>query len=357
MPPRWLKKFIKMLRQITQPKCFPVSVEEARKHQVIDSSDRSNDALLELLIQSATADSEMKTGRVWVECDWAWVPEQVGTGEVIEFPIVPVTKVSLYDLDEAKPDNPVEPVDPEEQQVRNTDEFTDVASEYLRVRYPSPEPLGTPMIGSMEVLKELPKNYRLILTVGYPTEDREEKVEQFDNPVLDTEKCCYSANIARLVFNRPISGVIYVENFRFITRSFGSEIEQVSIQDVRIRDGCVELLFDDGVLNNYEPASVSFAEGAIQDEFGNFVQPFEKIKLPTILIRPETALNLPDPVPTRVVTISKAPMPIKNWILTRVGTLYSQRTEIALRAGKSNDAMFKDEFINNLLNPYQVRFL
>lgn len=347
-----------MLRQITQPKCFPVSVEEARQHQVVDSSDRSNDALLELLIQSATADSEMKTGRVWVECDWEWKPEEIAAGSAVEFPIVPVTSVRMYDLDEKLPDNEEEEGEPDSDVLtkREAPDYTDVAAEYMNVEYPSPEPLGSPMIGSVTPLKPFPENYRIILTVGYPTEEHEEKIEQFDNPVLVLDKCCYTPNLLRLVFNRPVSGEVYVSNFVFRTE-YMEAYAPVVINNVQFRDGCVELLFDDFILTQGKPADVSFAEGAIQDEFGNFVQAFERIKLPEITFYSDSSLNKPEPVPTHMVTTSKAPTPIKNWILTRVGTLYSQRTEIALRAGKSNDAMFKDEFINNLLNPYQVRFL
>lgn len=399
-----------MLRQVSQPKCYPISLAQARKHLAVDSSDRSNDSLINLLIESATADSEMKTGRKWVECDWEWQPCTVSPNYEVEFPIVPVKKVALYDLDEfSRDDEPVEPENPEEPDIpeppeieepeestkrkrikRDNEEedngnseddtppeYTDIANEYIKVNYPSPEPLGSPQIGSMVPLKEFPKNYRLVLTVGYPVKAEIETAEQFDNPVLVPEKTGYSDSLIRLVFNRPVQGNININNFEI---RFDGEI--LTLVNAYFRDGCVELQYtmpdtpppmepeepDEGGENEDNTpeiqglpegakVTVSFFEGAIYDEFQNFVQPIVETQLPEVMIISPEYFELPEPIPKQEVYESLAPSPIKNWILTRVGSLYSQRTEIALRAGKSNDAMFPNEFINNLLNPYIVRFL
>lgn len=394
-----------MLRQVSLPKCFPVSLAQARKHLAVDSSDRSNDMLINLLIESATADSQMKTGRVWVESDWEWKPDVISANYEIAFPIVPVVNIVLNDLDEFKkpeepepepetpedgdgeePENPEQPEDAarlkkrreaEEEEPENP-EFTNLASEYLKINYPSPDPLGYPQIGSMIPLKAFPENYRLVLTVGYPVQSSEKKVEQFDNPVLVADKTGYSDSIIRLVFNRPVQGNININNFE--VRIDG---EILTLVNAYFRDDCVELQYtlpetpppfepeeppvEDEEEEGEKPESrgladgakvtLSFFEGAIYDEFQNFVQPIVEMQLPPVLITSPEYFELPNPVPCELVYESLAPSPIKNWILTRVGSLYSQRTEIALRVGKSNDAMFPDQFINNLLNPYIVRFL
>lgn len=337
----------------------------------VDSSDRSNDVLINLLIESATADSQMKTGRIWVECDWQWIPDLVSINLEIKFPLVPVVDVKLYDLDEQfeDPEDPDRPDDPDPEipdedesarrrHVRLDDEqpeFTNLAEECLIINYPSPDPLGNPQIGSVIPIKEFPENYQLILTVGYPTEQHDEVVEQFDNPILVKDKTSYGEQIIRLVFNRPVEGNIYPENFE--VRING---ERKIVNEAYFVDGCIELSFngeEDPAFQDSDKVNLSFFEGAIYDQFQNFVQPIVQINLPDVQIVSPEYFNTPDPIPCAPVYESLAPSPIKNWILTRVGTLYTQRTEIALRAGKSNDAMFKDEFINNLLDPYRVRFL
>lgn len=361
-----------MLRQISQPKCFPVSLAQARKHLAVDSSDRSNDSLIELLIEAATADSQMKTGRVWVEQDWEWVPDLVSVNYEIDFPIVPVVKAKLYDLtqdsggdedngESGEPENPdvdwarsrsMKKGASREEDSGDTPQYDDVAEQYFTAKYPSADPLGSPLIGSIVPIQNFPEKYQLVLTVGYHVKVQNEVVEQYDNPVLVRDKTGYSNEKMRLVFNRPVQGNIYVSNFEFRVNG-----EMQNLNEAYFTDGCVELSYDPPKWGNGDEATISFYGGAIYDDFQNFVQPITNAKLPPVQFVQEEFFDLPEPLPTREVYESLAPSPIKNWILTRVGSLYSQRTEIALRAGKSNDAMFPDEFINNLLNPYRVRFL
>ena len=321
----------------TSAPCYPVTLVEARRHLAVDASDRSNDALIDMLIASATADAESKTGRVWVESEWEWIPDSVGLGEPIEFPLVPVTKVAIYDLDEA---------------VEDGQPRTDISGDVVDVIYPSPEPQGSPLIGSLLPIAAFPERHQIILTVGYPVEKKEKDVEQFDSPVLVLERTSYADGVIRLVFNRPVTGKAVKENF--VLEQDGRNI---ALEGVGYRDGSVELIVAAGELREGSPVKVTFYEGEIYDVFYNFVQPFPGVELPTVAFVSQEDFMAPDPVPVEYEYASLAPAPVKNWILTRVGSLYSQRTEIALRAGKSNDAMFPDEFINNLLNPYKVRFV
>ena len=101
---------------------------------------------------------------------------------------------------------------------------------------------------------------------------------------------------------------------------------------------------------------MSFLSGFLYDQFQNYVQPIVNEVLPVVSLGAEGDFVEPEPVPTQVIYTSLCPTPVKQWILVRTGTLYCQRSEIALRAGKSNDALFPDGFINNLLDPYRTRF-
>lgn len=449
-----------MLRQITNPLCAPISLEQARKHLAVDASDRSNDNLINLLIESGTADSQMKTGRIWVESDWEWVPEAINAGDVLQFPIVPVVGVKLYDMTPPKEEEPELPEEPEddgsgadsggdngdedtggdktdaarrrriakerararreadeeppadeptdEPEEPTEPEWPEVSADYVKVEYPSLDPMGYPAIGSMTILQTFPERYRLVLTVGYPVERKTEVVEQYDNPTLVVDKTGFSENIIRLVFNRPLDGNIYTDNFEVRLKGKLPEPEEpiepeepplepeepevtrkrriyslldnepedgeeegpspdeslkpaddvlVTVEDVYFMDGAIEIQYQEGAISEGDRIQISFFEGAAYDEFNNFVQPIIFQDLPPVVFISPDDFMVPDPVPEQEIYESLAPNPIKNWILTRVGSLYSQRTEIALRAGKSNDAMFPDQFINNLLDPYRVRFL
>lgn len=418
-----------MLKQITPPRCLPVSLYQARKHLEIDTSDRSNDILIELLIESATADSQMKTGRVWVESEWEWKPEVIALNKVINFPLVPVTDVVLYDLDEfnvpdnpdipinpENPDRPIKPIEPEtpnpenpisrikkrggkEADAINPDEpiipgnpddpieplppqFTNIIADYADVSCPSLIPLGEPSVGYIVFYKDLPKNYQMILKVGYGVQAHEDVVEQFDDPVLMPDQVQFSQDKIKLNFTRAVMGSIYVSNFevrkrvkivdsdpvepplnpdmpdvRPEARSESYEDIIVTLLDARIENGYVMLEFPFGDIEQGDQLAISFFEGALCDQFSNFVQPIINARLPKVVFVLEEEFITPDPIPMQEVLESLAPSPIKNWILTRVGSLYTQRTEIALRAGKSNDAIFPSQFIDNLLNPYKVRFL
>lgn len=424
-----------MLKQITQPVCYPVTLEEVRNHLSVDNSDTSNDKLIELLIMSATADSQMKTGRVWVDTLWEWTIDDTSANVTVPFPIVPVTDVILYDLDEFNkeddepelPDeNPEEPpIDDNEDGSDNEDidgdntednlgkinkisnntqddniddndsgepeqpddpaqpEYTNIASEYLEVAYPSADPLGKPQIGQIKIIKALPANYRLILEVGYPVKELEQTVIPHDNPVLVPQKTGYAGDIIRLVFNRPVSGYVGINDFEVRVNG-----EILTLIEAYFKDNCVELKYsldkepepeypdpempEDGEDNEIDQSrksravygiedgasiTLSFFVGEIYDEYNNYVQPIVEQPLPAFVLGDEDDLQTPDPLPIEQVYESEAPAPIKAWILTRVGSLYMQRSEIALRAGKSNDAIFPDSFINNLLIPYMVRFL
>ena len=128
------------LRKIEAAPCWPITLEEARRHLAIDASTRDEDSLIDMLIQSASTDAEMKTGRVLVKSRWEWEPDSIVVGEKLEFPTCPVVDVKIYDLDE------------------ESEEPTDISSKVCKIVYPSPEPQGNPMLGWLLPIADFPQN-------------------------------------------------------------------------------------------------------------------------------------------------------------------------------------------------------
>lgn len=322
------------LRKIESAPCWPVTIEEARRHLAVDASSRDEDELIDMLIQSASNDAEMKTGRIFVKSKWVWEPGELMEGTLVEFPTCPVVEAKVFDSDEV---------------LEEGQEPTDISVSVCKVVYPSPEPQGTPMLGWLLPMKGFPKNSRIELTVGYDYKEEEQPIEQKDSPKLITENTKFTKNKIHLTFNRPVSGIIGPNNFEII-----KDGEHVQVTDCFFELGGITLIVSD--LQEGDSLLMSFVSGVVCDQFNNYVQPIINLKLPEVKLESEDSFVPAEDIPTEKVYKSLCPMPVKQWILVRTGTLYSQRSEIALRAGKSNDALFPDEFINNLLNPYRVRF-
>lgn len=319
------------LRKIEDAPCWPITIDEARRHLAVDASTRDEDALIDMLIQSASTDAEMKTGRVFVKSKWVWEPDNIVVGEKLEFPTCPVVDVKIYDLDE-KSEDP-----------------TDISSKVCKIVYPSPEPQGNPMLGWLLPIADFPQNHRIELTVGYDFEEREEPVEQKDSPILVVQNTRYAPGKIHLVFNRSVSGSVQPSDFTVKLNG-----EQAPVEACILDKGGVTLVVPS--LEESQAVELSFLSGFLYDQFQNYVQPIVNVGLPVVSLGAEEGFLEPESVPTQVVYMSLCPTPVKQWILVRTGTLYCQRSEIALRAGKSNDALFPNGFINNLLDPYRTRF-
>lgn len=320
-----------MLRIREKGKCLPVTLEEARQHLSVDTSNRSNDAIILAYIDSASQNTEQVTGRIWVESVWEWDPKTVSVGKEIPFPVAPVTKVQIFNLDE--------------------DEQSDISGDVASITFPSPEPQGSPLMGSLLPLSGFPTNFKILLTIGYPVEEEVKVIEQYTPPVLVVESTRYSESKVSLVFDRPVEGVVTKDQFT-ITQN-GEDIEVDSIEFV---DGRVELSFLDGILEEGASIQLSFVEGEIFDQFDNFVEPIEGIELPVVAFVPEEDFVAPDPVPTESTFVSLVPSVVKTAILLKVGFLYTQRTGSALKTGKEIEKNFSDQVVESLLNPYRTRF-
>ena len=65
-------------------------------------------------------------------------------------------------------------------------------------------------------------------------------------------------------------------------------------------------------------------------------------------------VELPE-VKFSTVQVSSAPDLIKTWMLVRVATLYQQRSQIAIQAGKTSNAFFPRDYVNSMLDAYTVK--
>ena len=328
-----------LLKLIEQAKCLPVSLEEARKQVRVDSSNSSANTLLTALIRAASDSSSSYTGRVWAEEKWQWVPDDVALfllGEPIEFPICPVTSVAVYDLDEA---------------ITVGGEYTDISSTVVSVKYPSLEPKGSPLFGSLLPLSGFPTNFKIVLTVGYPVTETTTVIEQTDSPILVVASTRYSMAKIALVFNRPVQGTIVPSNFT--VKQAGLDIVPES---VAFNAGRVELTFAADTLIADSAITVSFIEGSIYDVFDNYVVPITNASLPTVAFVEETSFVTPTPVPTTTTYTSTTPEAVKTAILMQLAFLYTQGTGSALKTGAANDKNYTDEVAKGLLSPYRVSF-
>lgn len=207
------------LRKIESAPCWPITLDEARRHLAIDASTREEDSLIDMLIQSASADAEMKTGRVFVKSTWVWEPDNFVVGDKLEFPTCPVTAVRIYDKDD------------------ESDEPIDISGRVCDIVYPSPEPQGNPMLGWLLPNEDFPKSPRIELTVGYDFEEKENPVEQKDSPVLIVQDTRYASEKIHLVFNRPVSGSVQPSDFTVVLSGEVASVEACIIE----KDGVTDL--------------------------------------------------------------------------------------------------------------------
>lgn len=341
------------VRCIQEGLCEILSLDEVKHYLNVDDNSAEENAYLESLIGAVASEASNFTGRIFVESKWEWVIDNLKLNAEIEFPLCPVTKVEIFDLDEILED---------EQQQR-----TDLSSKLVKVNLPSLLQQGTPLIGTLLPINEFPANYQLVLTVGYPNNKTEKLIPQTSPIELDTEKITYTASKVNLVFNRPIKGEAQPQNFKLsvaqvttITNEETGEEELIvgepieyEPQSVNISNGCVILEFLENEIVDKAQCKLSFIGGMIEDDFDNFLQPLDNVALPDVVLATEADFMLPNPNPVEVTYTSTAPKQIKQWVYNRIGTLYQQRSQVAPRG---LGAMYGSNFIDGLLKQYKVVF-
>lgn len=342
------------VRCIEQGLCSVLTVEEVKHFLAVDDDSEQENAFIETLIEALSEEASHVTGRTWVESKWEWEIEGCfALNKPIKFPLCPVTKVEIYDLDEVLTEE------------NNTP--TDLCSELAKVTLPSLNTQGTPMIGTLLPIKEFPVNYKIVLTVGYPNKEIEKAITPNTPIELDTEKVTYTENKVNLVFNRPVKGSALPENFKLYVAEYettenketgeqekvlGEAIEYTP-QSVTFENGCIILDFLENEIVDGAVCKLSFLGGFVEDDFDNFLQPLENAELPDVAIQTESDFQTPNENHVEVTYLSQAPKAIKQWILQRASTLYNQRSQIA---SKGLGAMYGTNFIDGLLKQYKVVF-
>lgn len=308
------------------PKCYPVSVEEVKQHLRLNTTTAEEDFYIENLIASATTHAEQKTGRVFVDSEWSWTPsEKEMNGSAVPLPVVPVTSVEVFDSSGHS-----------------------ISPDLYTVEYPALSPQGNPLIGSLSPLSGFPENPKIILRAGYKVEEKIEKIVTNESPRIDRDKVGVTESSITIVFNRPIMGDAKPDDFQI----YDVNGNTFPVLAVFIKDGVVEVQVMEASISIGMNIIVNYAGGFLHDEFHNYVDA-QSINLPPITEIPKLHIA-PDAIPTQKVFVSNCPHPLKQWIMVRTGTLFQQRSEIALRAGKSNDALFPNNFIDNILDTFKI---
>lgn len=333
-----------MIDLISKTNGVPLTLEMVKRHLRVPSNFSGDDALLSLLMDSINEESQTLTRRTWIESSWKWVPEDVSVGSVLKFPIVPVKSLTIVDMDET----------PSE-----AGERTDLSSTLVSCVYPSLSNLGSPMIGTMTILSELPTNFLITLNAGYGTTENTVDVNPKASPKIDLSKTTFAkdttrgefqfdAYILHLVFSCPIIGEVSPDNV-----SISINDTSVPVLETVVENDGLSVAFSEP-FKATDSVKFSYAGGFLRDKFDNFVELVKGIEFSVSSVGSPSDYVAPDPFATVKETLINIPNPVRQWMLIRIGTLYCQRSEIAQRAGSVNDALFPDAFINGLIAPYRV---
>lgn len=304
----------------------PVTIDEVKNHLRINKDFKDDDALIEMLITMARQDAEAKTGgRVFPCSEWEWVPDEpLIAGETYEVPISPALQIKS---------------------VRIEGEEEDIPSSSYKFVKSSLAPYGKPIYAKFTPYTDM-ENVTITVIAGWPNKECSEKVKHTTHPVLEVGKVVFSSNSMTLQFNRPVDGEVTPSSFRVsVNDSFRD------IYDVDVVDGRVVLKLTEA-LSEGDTVTLSYMSGFLKDSDDNYVLPILQETFPNISLASElTPFDEPETID---VLQSTVPGVVKTWMLVRIATLYQQRSEIAIQAGKTSNAFFPRPFINGLLDSYTI---
>lgn len=302
------------------PVAEPVTLSEVKIHLNVSPNYTDEDALLSQLIQSARMEAENILQRILVESEWTWEPETPAS----RIPITPVTRiVSVHDIDD-----PLKVVD--------ETQYTFKPSSLV--------PQGNPLYGEFttSIL-----HCRVNFMAGWGNTATETVVPATTPPPFIPADTQFTSNAITLSFGREIQGTVQPDNIT-VTKA-GVAIPCTTAAVVA---GRLQVEFAAGAIAAGDTLTVSYVSGMLKDMFGNYVAEVLNVDLPLADFS-FTPLPLTPP-DVRVAYTSTVPSSIKNWMLLRIGTLFQQRSEIALRAGQANNALFPRSMANGLLDPYLI---
>lgn len=311
--------------EISEPIVEPVMLEEAKNHLRLSRDFTDDDELIKTLITMARMDAEAKTGgRVFPAREWEWIPEGVmSAGGVYEVPVTPALNIKVY----------------------NREDGTEIPLKDYRFIKSSLAPHGAPLFAKFIPLVDL-ENVRFVIEAGWPNKNEERDVVYSTPPKFLPENTVYTENSFTIQFDRAVSGEVDSRSFTVIVDG-----DYVDVYDVDTDAGKVTIHINSTLIEGSE-VDVSYTSGFLKDKDDNYVMPILKEVLPPVAFGKDVPA-----IPAtekETISISTTPAIVKSWILVRVSTLYQQRSEIAIQAGKTSNAFFPRPFINGMLDAYTI---
>lgn len=314
--------------EISEPAVEPVTLEEAKNHLRVSKDFTDDDALIEALIRMARVDAEAKTGgRVFPTREFDWLPDEtLRAGEQYEVPVSPALGIKVFTELDSEEEIP--------------------SSSYKFIRS-SLAPYGRPLYAKIIPVEDIPAEACVRITAGWPNAEKEEIDTFLNSPVFQPNNTTYSENSITLQFDRVVKGEVTTKSFNVSMDGNHLEIYDVDIVEGRVIIRTISSLTEDSTIE------LSYVSGFLKDKDDNYVMPIMREILPVVKFD-YPVVDIP-PVESSVIQVSSTPDLIKSWILVRVATLYQQRSQIAIQAGKTSNAFFPRDYVNGMLDAYTVR--
>lgn len=314
-----------LIYEVSEPIVEPVSLEEAKNHLRLSRDFTDDDELLKTLVTMARMDAEAKTGgRVFPAREWEWVPEGVmSAGATYEIPVSPALSIKAY----------------------NIEDNAEIPSESFRFVKSSLAPHGAPLFAKVIPAVDL-ENVKFVVEAGWPNKSEERDKIYSTPPKFMPAHTVYTENSIAIQFDRAVFGDIDSRSFTVLV-----DDDYVDVYDVDIDAGRV-LIHTNTTLSEDAKVELSYTSGFLKDRDDNYVMPIMKEVLPPVAFG-KTPVEIPASE-KETVSVSSVPAIVKSWILVRVSTLYQQRSEIAIQAGKTSNAFFPRPFINGMLDAYTI---
>ena len=328
-------------------KAEPITLEEAKNFLRISLDYHDDDELINSLIIMARVEAENKTGgRVFPDSVWEIATTDGSVFPTMEPILIPISP--FRDIYNPPATTEEEPASTEEEQPVV---FTSIVPSSLTSN-------GRPIYGYV-TLDEGVELTSFKIIAGWPNR-QEEKVRRYDTaPELNYSAIRYESSKIYLQFDRKISGSADSNSFVIVVNG-----EQLLIDNITFdEDGRVVINIDSTSrqLENGDKLTMTYVSGFLHDKDGNYVLPIVRKVLPTVELlnfgeeNDDDSLFVPVPLPmVDSVYYSLVPDILKKWMLVRIATVYQQRSEIAIQAGKTSNSFFPRGFIDGLLDPFNI---
>lgn len=314
--------------EISEPAVEPVSLSEAKNHLRVSSDFTDDDMLIKTLIRMARLDAEAKTGgRIFPTREFEWLPDEtMRAGEQYEVPVSPALGVKIFS---------------------NSDADEEISSSSYRFIKSSLAPYGKPLYAKIVPNEDIPSDAIVRITAGWPNAEKEEFETYFDSPTLCPDNTTYTDKSITIQFDRAVNGELTPNSFDITINGNHEKVYDVDIVDGRVVIRFITTIIEDSTVE------LSYMSGFLKDKDGNYVMPILREILPVVKFN-YPVVAVPE-AKTVMSQVSSAPDLIKTWILVRVATLYQQRSQIAIQAGKTSNAFFPRDYVNGMLDAYTVK--